>query len=308
MSTICVPKRLANWELGDLVGVEPSLIVRDENDHVGRFMIRLALAFNDLKGMIMLDQYRVAFTPVSLEEVTPQSGQFGGLIVMVHRYIGGILNEALNVIDDEPMAMADGETTGLLASLPRQTQEFWKSIIAEATNSRASGNQSNRAMLARLRNKVSFHYDGEKLCEAFREYFSGSPRHERNALAYYSSGIDMDATRYYFADAAAHADYTKAGTERGKKTDVEVVTFAHNVNDAFAQLLNAFLSARAANARVPQATLSARAANARVPQATLSARAANARVPQAPKVLPARNQVRRPPASKGSKTRPGGGG
>jgi hypothetical protein len=246
MTAVCVPKQLSNWELGDLLQIDPSRVVRDAQDQVGRLILRLALAFNDLKGMIMLDQYRLAFTPSKPEDVTPQSGQVGGLAVQVHRYIGGILNEALKVVHEEHVAMSSSEITNLLSSLPKQTRELWRDIVAEATSSPAATNQTNRAMLACLRNKSSFHYDGDRLRAAFDQYFGNSAKTARNTISYYSSGTDMDSTRYYFADAAAQTDYVNAGAERGQKTDAEVAKFAQNVNEAFALLINAFLKARSA--------------------------------------------------------------
>lgn len=243
MTSTSTPGALRDWELGDLREITPSLVVRDEDDDVGRFILRLAVAFNDLKGMILFDQYRLAFTRPEPNEVTAHAGQWAGLITQIHRFLAGILNEALMAIHDELPAIGSVEVTRLLASLPTGVQELWRDIIEEARSSPAAVNRTNRAMLARLRNKSSFHYDGKNLRHAFLQYFAGVPT-EKNAKAYYSAGPDLDGTRYYFADAAAQQDYLNAGIERGKKTDTEVFDFARKVNNAFALLINAFLTSR----------------------------------------------------------------
>lgn len=247
--TPVTPRSLAAWELGDLSEISPSLIVRDEHDLVGRLILRLAVAFNDLKGMILLDQYRLAFAGTAANEISAHAGQSAGLLIQVHRFIGGIVNEALKVIDEERTAIDGAEVAELLASLPTPVQNFWRDIISEAQNSPQATNRTNRAMLARLRNKSAFHYDGTNLYEAFHHFFTDTPT-VYNAKAYYSAGVDMDGTRYFFADAAAQRDYQNAGRERGLKTDAEVVALASKLNAAFASLINAFLAARAATSAV----------------------------------------------------------
>jgi hypothetical protein len=124
MMTPVTPRSLAAWELGDLSEISPSLIVRDEHDLVGRLILRLAVAFNDLKGMILLDQYRLAFAGTAANEISAHAGQSAGLLIQVHRFIGGIVNEALKVIDEERTAIDGAEVAELLASLPTPVQNF----------------------------------------------------------------------------------------------------------------------------------------------------------------------------------------
>ena len=98
-------------------------------------------------------------------------------------------------------------------------------------------------MLAGLRNSSSFHYNGNRLRNSFQEYFEGNQTAASRA-AYYSAGVDMDGTRFYFADAAAQTDYKNAGKHRGRETDKEIVKLAKDINDAFAMLISAFLKSR----------------------------------------------------------------
>jgi hypothetical protein len=236
-------ERKVTWELGDLREISPSSLIRDESDNVGRLVLRLALAFNDLKDTILLDVFRASFRALAPNEITPYSGQVGGIATHVHRFIGGILNEILNVINDERSATADAEFVTLLSSLTSPTQSLWKDLIAEAQNSPQASNSTVRAMLASLRNHSSFHYNGNRLRSSFRECFEGDQT-ATNRAAYYSAGVDMDGTRFYFADAAAQTDYKRAGKDRGRETDKEVAKLAKEINNALAMLINAFLKAR----------------------------------------------------------------
>ncbi len=175
------------------------------------------VAFNDLKGMLLFNQYLGAFEHPKQGEVSAHAGQWRGIHLQIHRFVAGLLHEAFRVIDDELTAIGDAEVKGLLASPSTKERKLWSDIIEEAQNSPEAVNQINRAMLARLRNKSSFHYDRRRLREAFQQHFA-SPPMEKNANAYYSAGVNMIGTRYYFADAAAEQDYLDAGPEWGKKT------------------------------------------------------------------------------------------
>lgn len=185
-----VQERKVTWELGDLREISPSSLIRDDSDKVGRLILRLAVAFNDLKDTILLDVFRASFRAPAQNEVTPYSGQVGGIITHVNRYIGGIPNEILNVINDERSATIDTEFVTLLNSLTSQMQSLWKELIAEARSSPEASNSTVHAMLASLRNHSSFHYNGNRLRGSFREFFEGD-QNAMNRVAYYSAGVDM---------------------------------------------------------------------------------------------------------------------
>jgi len=232
------------WELGELDEIDPQLVIRDENDKLGRLVLRLALAFNDLKGIIMLDRYRLQFLPA--EGVGPHLGQAAGLAVQVHRYAAGMINEALNAIDDERTATADQEFAAIIATLDTDTQSMWRGLLAEARNSPDNTNNTTRAMLNRLRNSSAFHYNGNRLRRAYWDYFDAT-RTDYNRAAFYSAGADMDGTRFYFADAAAEHDYKTAGTERGIVTQDQLYDLIGKINNAFALFIIAFLRTRKAD-------------------------------------------------------------
>jgi hypothetical protein len=49
------PSKPPAWELGPKANIEANRLVRDDSDSLGRVMLALALAFNDLKGMVMFE-------------------------------------------------------------------------------------------------------------------------------------------------------------------------------------------------------------------------------------------------------------
>lgn len=239
-----IPKQLLPWTLSQLKSVTPTQIVRGEDDKLGRLVIRLAVIFNDLKGMVMFYEYLKAYPHPSSGEISPYAGQWAGLSTQINRFVCGILNEALKVISDENAVLRSAEFLKLVSKLAEAERTVWNEIIAEANNSPEAKNQTTRAMLARLRNKTAFHYDGLALLKGFQQFFA-KPTSSYNELGYYSAGEDMDGTRYFFADSATQTDYQSAGEERGLVTDTELFILAEKINTSFALLINIFLEERA---------------------------------------------------------------
>ena len=76
---------------------------------------------------------------------------------------------------------------------------------------------SSSTVLAMVRSNAAFHYYQPKmLAEAYRAFFFTDPTSANNEAAYVSVGNDMDATRFYYADAAAQRCMQLAGEKQGE--------------------------------------------------------------------------------------------
>lgn len=75
------PRPPPQWELAAKQELPATSLVRDQHDHVGAFFLALALAFNDLKGLIMFELYLNSMGKPDTGDYSPHAGQWGGVMV-----------------------------------------------------------------------------------------------------------------------------------------------------------------------------------------------------------------------------------
>ena len=100
MAGIKSPNPIDDWELSPKLKIDPKLIVQHDSDQLGRVFVALALAYNDLKGMVLFERYLIAVGRPDLSDWTAHAGQWRGVMVQIHRTIAGILYEMMVVILD----------------------------------------------------------------------------------------------------------------------------------------------------------------------------------------------------------------
>ncbi len=240
------PKPPQEWQLAAKRQIVATRLVRDRKDNVGRFLLGLSLAYNDLKGLVMFEQYLVAMGRPKPDDFSPYAGQWRGVTVQIQRWIAGVLHEIMNVIaSPKNRAVLKGpEFPLLVARIGKANQEAWNNLVTVA---QAPMNKlSMTTLLHRIRNWTAFHYGGTNLADAYADLFTqiaGLSPSEANLAAQVSLGADMDGTRFYYADAAAQQVMQNQLLAHGTTLD-EVFEIAQQVNLALAALLRAFIDLR----------------------------------------------------------------
>src|SRR5262245_15231819 len=222
--------KVRRWELAPKVEVPAIKLVHHESDQMGRFMVALSLAFNDLKGMVLFEQYLLSIGRPGPDDWSANAGQWRGAAGQIHRWIAGILYEVMKLIAKNKMLLRSKELLGLVATLPDDTQQAWNDLTTAALDT--SGKMSS--LLLRIRNSAAFHYDQKSLGDGFKKQFivdAAAKSTEANRSAQYSYGPDMDGTRFYYADAAAQQTLMKLGLQFGApETDRTLVELGGSLN------------------------------------------------------------------------------
>lgn len=235
-----------SWQLAAKREAVPNTIVRNRNDLIGHFFLALSLAFNDLKGLIMFEQYLAAMGRPPPGDFSPHAGQWYGTTVQTQRWIAGVLHEIMNVITNQRYrtVLAGTELRTLLEQVGPENQAAWRNLVTIARTPMNQGNMTT--LLHRIRNWTGFHYAGMNLADGFTDFFgrvaTQTPT-EGNRSAQYSLGVDMDGTRFYYADAAAQQVMNQQLAAAGQTIE-EVFDVAKQVNMAVAALLRAFIDSR----------------------------------------------------------------
>lgn len=235
-----------DWDLGALERISPEcLLSRERGDGFDEFFLALALVFNDLKNIVLLTD--VVSRRGCPDGISPEIGQRSGLSAHLLRLTMGILHEFLTLLRENKDIVEDPRLSRLLATLPNSYRKNWRDLVTESL-----GGTTSSAVLAMVRNSVAFHYyQPRALADGYRACFFSDPTTDLNRRAFVSRGNDMDAMRFYYADAASQRSATLLAQRKGLlSVDQLLEKFINDTNFALSHLVCAYIDERRRHKRV----------------------------------------------------------
>lgn len=222
----------------------------DENAFIGDadhsqglcdFVLSLAFAYNDFHdatlARLMLNEL-----PAPAQVPTAQLGQWAALRILVIRMQVGLVHELLTLLHEHRNLFATPEFGRVIRSLSKEGKEAWSFIVDSALGSAKSGKLPR--LLARLRNKISFHYDEHELAAGYADAFSGK---SGSYPPFISRGDSLTGTRFYFADAAVEA-YLKLRIDPDDEAAIDLLwgggELLDKVNLALNEMVTRFIQSR----------------------------------------------------------------
>jgi hypothetical protein len=197
-----------DFQLAPLTTLSPGVL--DGRDKLDRFILLLALAFNDLKALLWVGHQakKCRTTPWKLDA---KNGQAFGFGIFVSRQLLGLTHELLSEIEtaQDQKLLNDPRFLTALEMIPAKARENWDAMTSVAESD--EGRDPLRKYLLVARSTTIFHYDPKLLGRGYDIHFTGkvpAAPPESYEYAYVSLGEAMEDTRFYFADAAAGAVYT----------------------------------------------------------------------------------------------------
>lgn len=189
------------------MGLDPEKI-RGADKELWRFILSLALAFNDLKNFhyVLFQILKVDGHAVRAKE-PGHFGQLSGMGIQLSRLVASVVHELLELIRNHKKLIATPPFQRLLAKLPAKPRRRWQAVVDVAFHD-ATHNSTASHHLMRLRNSVGFHYAPKVIAKGY-ESFLANPR-AVNDRAVSSVGTTLQASRFYFADAAAEGAFEAA--------------------------------------------------------------------------------------------------
>jgi hypothetical protein len=235
-----VDEPVDSWVLGPLIAIRPDAILTPgKNDELEEFFLALALVFNDLKTAVLL-QATLPRDPTG-EKIGPHVGQRGGIASHLDRLAAAIVHELLKLIAGSQKVLEDRRFIDLVGKVPSECAQMWRTLVDHA-----SGATPASSVLCMIRNNAAFHYNQPKaLAQGFRAWFFDDDKIPQNETAYISIGQDMDATRFYFADAAVQRSLPVLGARKGvSNVHAIIADFVRKTNFALAALIRQYLYSR----------------------------------------------------------------
>ncbi len=238
------PAVLKPWELSEKLDVDPRALVKHDSDQLGKMFLAFALAYNDLKGIVLFDIYLQAMGRPESGDWSARAGQWRGAVTQVHRWIAGVLHELMVAMQNNRNLVQGDEFQRLVGVVGAAGQKSCKEFVDAALNT----SSKTASMLHRIRNNAAFHYGLKDLNEGYKKQFvldAKSKPSPANQTAQYCYGRDMDGTRFFYADAAVQQRMMMLGLQFGApETDRTLIELADSVNQWLVPLIGAFIYSR----------------------------------------------------------------
>ena len=223
-------------------GEPPELVATKE------FVLLMGLAFNDIKALLWAsDQLLKGAPPVQGDAQGPQvadpyTGNWFGTFLTFERHYSGVLDESYYIVDrySRQGVFKTSLFSRALKRMGQNHRQAWSDCLADAIH---PATKRQRGFHHGLRNSVSYHYSqaGKLMTEAYRKHVGlrpGDPRYER---AWASFGHSLEASRFYFSDAAADVIQEDMAAKSGHVTPEERRKNISNLSIAVRMLLEQLL-------------------------------------------------------------------
>jgi hypothetical protein len=152
------------------------------------------------------------------------------------RLLWGLFHELLALVKRNQVGIAHSAFKATIAHLGPTALAAWKAI--EHVGLGSPSTSPHAQALVRVRNTVSYHYDAKDLLRGYARAFNSTT----GRVPYASRGRSLQASRFYFADAAAHECLLAAAPQDA--TLSWEGDFIRNANRALHNIVEAFIYER----------------------------------------------------------------
>jgi len=173
------------------------------------FFLTLALIFNDIKGIAILESTFTKIYEKPDATVSAHTGEWTGIKLQIVRYSASVLHEALKLIEDKKNVVSSLSFQRYYNKLKNYEKNLWLLIlnVCGIDNSEQYDQkkiETFKRLLELIRHNISFHYygSGKSLIKGYRKHFYEKTGAGTESAMYSYRSTDFYGTRYYYADAA----------------------------------------------------------------------------------------------------------
>jgi len=229
-------------DLSDFEEFDPNAFVSGNgaSQELCNFVLALSLAYNDYKNYHMIYNMLLESEPESVREKSSSTGEYFGIRYHLTRLHIAFVHELLNLIEDNKRILSDQFFCELIRNIPRKARESWSVIIDAAFPKRSTKKGPNP--LARVRNKIIFHYDAKELFSGYKKGFFRDGSISMKACI--SRGNKLRNIRFYFADLAVQKYLEKRLEVNIKQFFSELEKIMREINMALYHICTMFIQKR----------------------------------------------------------------
>lgn len=228
--------------LAPLESFPPEAFRGDDNvpQDLCNFVLALALIYNDCKDALYTHVAIADCRPEGLSRKTRVWGGLSGAQLNSFRATVGLLHELLRLVREDGDILEHAFFLSVVRRLPRSSRDAWHTLVDVARGAMPKDKLGKQLLL--IRNKVFFHYDVKAIFTGYRQHFFDGRHDDR---AYVSRGQTMQATRFFFADAAA-LGYLRhvTGSEAAEEVTQDLANIVDSINNGLLTIVVHFIQAR----------------------------------------------------------------
>jgi hypothetical protein len=140
--------------------------------NVCNLVLTMSLIFNDIKDHLTIHLLQEDHKPKGEFKLEPTWGAYTGIKVHIIRQHLAIVHAVLEFIRLNKENINHPSFKNLIHQLRPDLQNGWSILVSISLGKSAKGNFAK--CLARIRNKVAFHYDAEELYKGYKQHFLSS--------------------------------------------------------------------------------------------------------------------------------------
>ena len=207
-------KRMRKSLPTDLV---PADIIDSEDDRYRSFLLTLAMIFNDLKGLVIInDSIKEAYRMPLKLEISEHVGEKEGIAVQMLKILLLLCMKHLNFLTNQMTYISRNGFNFYYKEPLLKISWFGEMLVKIALHESTSDNRFDKykeiqGFLVEARNNVGFHYQTHKrLIDGYRKFFIEGISNvvpEARKFAYWSIAREFSDSRYYYADASLQGYY-----------------------------------------------------------------------------------------------------
>lgn len=173
------------------------------------FFLSLALIFNDIKGIVILENAINEIYEKPDQSISSHTGEWSGMRLQIVKYSASVLHEALNLIEKKKAILSKQSFQRYYNQLNSYDRNIWLltlNVCGIEHSEKYDQTQIStfKKLLLLIRNNISFHYydAGKPLIRGYRKFFFETPGPGSKSAMYSYQSTNFLGTRYYYADAA----------------------------------------------------------------------------------------------------------
>jgi hypothetical protein len=209
------------------------------------FVLMLALIYNDFKDLSWAYvQMSKCKSPTS---DTPNSyqGQYAGIKFHLTKTFHSLIFEFAGLIRKNPDVINHPLFVKTLKKIGKENKNDWTNLLSFARGEADEELTELYEVSCLIRNNISSHYHQPKFLSMGYNYYFSKKDTPSNSHAFVSAGESLEATRFYFADAAIQGCFEKnISREKANKLNLTLKNVSEKINKSLNNIITSFIKLR----------------------------------------------------------------
>lgn len=212
---------------------------------VCNFILMLALIYNDFKDLSWAYVHMDKCKPPTTPQATPHIGQYAGMNLHLTKLFHSLLFEFTKLIKNSSDVLNHQLFAKILQQIHKENKKNWNRLVAFAKGEADKNDAELYEISLLIRNNLAFHYYQPKFLSSGYNYFFSKKDAPIRQSAFISYGTTLEATRFYFADAAVQGCFEQnISKEKAGRLNLTLKDISGQINEALHNIITTFIQQR----------------------------------------------------------------